>query len=123
MDAAHGPITGVEALLRWRNASGAIISPSQFIPLAEETGLIVPIGDWVLETACRQLKRWHDAGYAELTMSVNVASRQFREPLFGQSVGRIFVATRVLPNAIELEITESLLLENNDETHRTLDQI
>ena len=123
VDAAHGRITGVEALLRWRNGSGAIISPAQFIPLAEETGLIVPIGDWVLETACRQLKRWHDTGYAELTMSVNVASRQFREPLFGQGVARIFAATRVLPSAIELEITESLLLENNEETRRTLDQI
>ena len=123
VDAAHGRITGVEALLRWRNGSGAIISPAEFIPLAEETGLIVPIGDWVLETACRQLKRWHEAGHTTLTMSVNVASRQFREPLFGQDVGRIFAATRVLPSAIELEITESLLLENNEETRRTLDQI
>ena len=123
VDAARGRITGVEALLRWRDSTGAIISPAQFIPLAEETGLIVPIGDWVLESACRQLKRWHDAGHAELTMSVNVASRQFREPHFAQGVARIFADTRVLPTAIELEITESLLLENNEETRRTLDLI
>ena len=123
VDAASGRITGVEALLRWRDGSGAIISPAQFIPLAEETGLIVPIGDWVLETACRQLKRWHDAGHTELTISVNVASRQFREPFFAQGVARIFADSGVLPAAIELEITESLLLENNEETRRTLDTI
>ena len=77
----------------------------------------------MLETACRQLKLWHDAGHTELTMSVNVASRQFREPFFAQGVARIFADSRVLPGAIELEITESLLLENNEETRRTLDTI
>ena len=113
-------ITGVEALLRWRDHAGNLISPVQFIPLAEDTGLIVPIGKWVLETACAQLKRWHDAGMVELTLSVNVASRQFRDPMFPATVSEAIAASGIPPQALELEITESILLEHSDSTLHTL---
>ena len=123
VDARSDCTTGVEALIRWRDPAGNLISPMHFIPLAEETGLIVPIGKWVLETACAQLKRWHDAGLIELTLSVNVASRQFRDPLFPGTVSDAIAAAGIPPQALELEITESILLEHSDATLRTLNDL
>ena len=123
VDARSDRITGVEALLRWRDPEGNTIPPAQFIPLAEDTGLIVPIGKWVLETACAQLKRWRDAGHGELTLSVNVASRQFRDPMFRDTVSQAIAASGIPPQALELEITESILLEHSDETLRTLNAL
>ncbi|HWR75971.1 MAG TPA: EAL domain-containing protein [Thiobacillus sp.] len=123
VDARSDRITGVEALLRWRDPAGNLISPMQFIPLAEDTGLIVPIGKWVLETACTQLKRWRDAGHVELTLSVNVASRQFRDPMFPDTVSKAIASSGIPPQALELEITESILLEHCDETLRTLNDL
>jgi len=123
VDARTDRITGVEALLRWRNSAGNFISPAQFVPLAEETGLIVPIGKWVLETACGQLKRWHDAGHPDLIMSVNVASRQFRDLLFHDTVKQAIASSGIPPDALELEITESILLENSEGTRHTLQEI
>ena len=123
VDARNDRITGVEALLRWRDPAGNTIPPAQFIPLAEDTGLIVPIGRWVLETACVQLKRWRDAGHADLTLSVNVASRQFRDPSFRDTVGQAIAASGIPPQALELEITESILLEHSDDTLSTLNDL
>ena len=123
VDARNGRITGVEALLRWRDSAGEYISPAQFIPLAEETGLIVPIGKWVLETACGQLKRWHDAGHEDIVMSVNVASRQFRDLLFHDTVKQAIASSGIPADALELEITESILLENSEDTRHTLQEI
>ncbi len=123
VDARTHRITGMEALLRWRNHTGGFISPAQFIPLAEETGLIVPIGKWVLETACEQLKHWHDAGHRDLIMSVNVAARQFRDLLFHDTVKQAILSSGIPPGALELELTESILLENSDGTRHTLQEI
>jgi len=123
VDARSNRITGVEALLRWRDASGALISPAQFIPLAEDTGLIVPIGQWVLETACAQLKRWHDAGQGEMIMSVNVASRQLRDPMFREIVSQAIAASGIPAQSLELEITESVLLEHSNDMLRTLNEL
>jgi diguanylate cyclase (GGDEF)-like protein/PAS domain S-box-containing protein len=108
-----GRIVGVEALLRWHDSNGKYISPTQFIPLAEETGLIVPIGEWVLNNACRQLKAWHAQGFPHLTIAVNVASRQFRDIKFGQTVRRTIEANNIPPHTLELEITESVLMDNS----------
>jgi EAL domain-containing protein (putative c-di-GMP-specific phosphodiesterase class I) len=123
VDARNDRITGVEALLRWRDPAGNPIPPAQFIPLAEDTGLIVPIGKWVLQTACAQLKRWRDAGHVDLTLSVNVASRQFRDPTFTDTVGDAIAAAGIPPQMLELEITESILLEHSDDTLRTLNAL
>lgn len=123
VDARNKRPTGVEALLRWRDNTGSLIPPAQFIPLAEDTGLIVPIGKWVLETACAQLKCWHDAGHIELTMSVNVASRQFRDPVFTETVRNAITMAGIPPQALELEITESILLEDSEKTLHTLNAL
>ncbi|MFZ5576179.1 MAG: EAL domain-containing protein [Pseudomonadota bacterium] len=119
-DARSGCITGVEALLRWHDPAGRQIAPANFIPLAEETGLIVPIGSWVLQAACAQLGRWHAAGHRHMKMSVNVAARQIRDPGFLESVREAVAAAGVPPYALELEITEGVLLEHGDRTLDTL---
>lgn len=118
-----GEITGVEALIRWQDKNGNFIPPLDFISLAEETGLIVPIGQWVLETACKQLSLWHTAGYQQLTVSVNVASRQFHEKDFERTVKKAIAINDLNPNMLELELTESLLLQNSDDILQTLENI
>lgn len=112
LDIGSGRILGVEALLRWRTDNDELIPPSDFIPLAEETGLIVPIGEWVLKQACKQLKTWYAMGHTQLTMSVNVASRQFRDIHFGYTVHQTIQELGIPAQSLELEITESVLMEN-----------
>lgn len=119
VDIATGRITGMETLIRWRHATGKIIPPAQFIPLAEETGLIVPIGEWVMRAACMQLKAWNNAGYENLLLAVNVASRQFHDPLFVATVNRIISASGISPQSLELEITEGILLQYSEEIRNT----
>lgn len=105
-----GSVLGVEALLSWKRGQ-AVILPAQFIPIAEETGLIVPIGDWVLHTACAQLARWQEEGWPGLRMAVNLSVRQFRHQDMADSVAKALVAAGLDPSHLELEITESILLE------------
>ncbi|RVQ05886.1 putative bifunctional diguanylate cyclase/phosphodiesterase, partial [Sinorhizobium meliloti] len=100
------------ALLRWQHPVRGIISPAAFIPLAEETGLIVPIGDWVLRTACRQLKAWQDAGLPPLIVSVNVSARQFRERNWAARVAAVLEETCLEARYLELELTESLIMQD-----------
>ncbi len=108
-----GFTTGAEALLRWQQPQRGFISPAEFIPLAEETGLILPLGEWVLETACAQLVKWSANSNTEhLTMAVNVSSRQFRQPEFVEQVLKILKTTGANPNKLKLELTESLLVED-----------
>jgi diguanylate cyclase (GGDEF)-like protein/PAS domain S-box-containing protein len=108
-------IVGMEALLRWNHPQKGMISPGQFIPLAEETGAIVPIGEWVLYTACQQLKKWHDAGHKKLYMSVNVSTRQFREANFVELVERVIKSTKLNPEYLTLEVTESSIMDKPEE--------
>jgi diguanylate cyclase (GGDEF)-like protein/PAS domain S-box-containing protein len=106
-------IIGAEVLLRWRHPVRGLIVPMQFIPLAEESGLIVPIGHWVLEAACDQLKRWDDSPQTrKLHLSVNVSARQFRQPDFVQRVKSIIHSSGIDPSRLILELTESLVLDN-----------
>jgi len=105
-------IVGVEALLRWNLPDRGIISPAVFIPLAEQTGLINPIGEWVLETACRQRKVWKDRGLTNLRMAVNISVKQLNKTDFIQHVENILKRTGVSPQDLELEITESVLSNN-----------
>ncbi len=108
-----GKITGAEVLLRWQHATRAAVSPGQFIPLAEETGLILPLGHWVLETACAQLTKWasHKTN-SELSISVNVSARQFRHPDFVDQVLAILEHTHANPQRLKIELTESLLVSD-----------
>jgi diguanylate cyclase (GGDEF)-like protein len=108
-----GRITGVEALVRWQHPQRGMVSPAEFIPLAEESGLILPIGQWVLESACTQLAAWAtDPAFAHLTMAVNVSARQFRQSNFVDSVLDTLARTRANPRHLKLELTESMLVDD-----------
>lgn len=107
-----GNVIGMEALLRWRHSKLGMISPAEFIPLAEETGLIVPIGAWVLRTACAQLKAWQDEGLPIKLMAVNLSPRQFMEVSLTDLVAQILEETGLEAHYLELEITESLLMKD-----------
>ncbi|WP_137790876.1 bifunctional diguanylate cyclase/phosphodiesterase [Bacillus sp. E(2018)] len=107
-----GGIIGVEALLRWHHPEWGTISPAEFIPIAEETGLILQIGEWVLNGACRQNKTWQNAGYAPLRMAVNISSRQFQQSDLVERVSRILNETELAPQYLELELTESIIQDS-----------
>ena len=107
-----GNIVGVEALLRWQHPEWGLLYPDRFIGLAEETGLIVPIGEWVLRTACAQARAWQDAGLPPITMSVNLSARQFRQEALFKLVARILSETGLQPGHLEMEITESMVMHN-----------
>ncbi len=118
-----GLVVGSEALLRWRTDDGKFVPPDQFIPLAEQSGLMVSIGEFVLRSACYQLRRIHGLGYAEFRMSVNVSQVQFREPDFAQSVRRAIADTGIPAAKLELEITESMAAEQLDFVFAVLDEL
>jgi len=112
MDLQYGRIIGVEALLRWRYAHKELVSPAEFVPLAEETGLIETIGEWVLKTACGQAKMWQREGLPPLRMAVNLSPRQFSRPGMVDKVRRILMETGLEPRYLDLEITEGLLMKD-----------
>jgi diguanylate cyclase (GGDEF)-like protein/PAS domain S-box-containing protein len=120
MDLASGAVTGMEALLRWDSPELGSIPPSRFIPLAEQTGLILPIGDWVLESACRQARLWHEGGFASLRMAVNISARQFKQADFIDRLDRALLKSGIDPTLLELELTESIVMERSEETLMTL---
>lgn len=115
-----GALTGMEALVRWRHPEMGLLLPEDFIPLANESGLITEIGTWVLGQACRQAKIWHDAGHPGLTMAVNVSAVQFCQPGLVQSVAKVLAETGIDPQCLELEITESVLMRDADTAIMTL---
>ncbi len=120
----HRKITGAEVLLRWLHPQRGMVSPVQFIPVAEDSGLIVAIGFWVLETACTQLKRWeqHEFG-KKLELAVNVSARQFRQRDFAQQVQQVLQQTGANPRLLKLELTESLVLDNVGDTIEKMHEI
>ena len=111
---SDGAITGVEALLRWHHPERGPISPAEFIPLAEETGLIVPIGEWVLRAACAQARAWHDAGFGEMRVAVNLSGRQFFQAGLIETVSSALYAAGLAPRFLELEVTESTAMQHTD---------
>lgn len=120
IDLASGAVVAMEALLRWNSPGLGSIPPSRFIPLAEQSGLILPIGDWVLETACRQACLWQNAGFGSLRMAVNISARQFKAVDFIDRLDRAILLSGIDPGSLELEMTESILMERSDETLLTL---
>jgi diguanylate cyclase (GGDEF)-like protein/PAS domain S-box-containing protein len=119
-----GRIAGFEALARWQHPERGLIMPDDFIPMAEETGLILPIGLWVLEEACRTLRRWQERpGGEALKMAVNLSARQFSQPDLVQRVKAILVKTQIRPGTLELEITESVILQHSSQVIDTLGRI
>jgi diguanylate cyclase (GGDEF)-like protein/PAS domain S-box-containing protein len=113
-------ITGVEALLRWRSGDLGNVSPGVFIPIAEETGMIIEIGDWVVEEACAQLARWRDAGMRDVTMSINVSVAQLLRGDLIQRLCDVLAEHDIAPNQIELELTESMVMANAEQSITTL---
>jgi diguanylate cyclase (GGDEF)-like protein len=119
-DLGSGRITGMEALLRWRHPDLGVVQPARFIPIAEETGLIVPIGRWVLKTACAQNVAWQRAGVTPLNVAVNLSARQFTDEHLIEDVSAALAATGMAPQLLEFEITESLLFQGVEATLRIL---
>lgn len=112
VDLSSGRVIGMESLIRWQSPELGFISPAQFIPLAEETGLIVPIGEWVMKTSCAQNKAWQVAGFPPLIMAVNLSPRQFRQENLVEFVAQTLVETGLEPEYLELEIIESLIMHD-----------
>ena len=116
VDIASGRMVGVEALIRWPNPEGGMISPGQFIPVAEDCGLIVPIGDWVLREACAQARRWQEMGLPAIPVAVNLSAVQFRQDGLPERIRAILEETGLAPEYLELEITESALMHEVETT-------
>jgi diguanylate cyclase (GGDEF)-like protein/PAS domain S-box-containing protein len=112
VDTKAANIIGIEAMIRWQPSDHEMISPDKFIPISEETGLIIPIGEWVLRTACRQNKAWQDMGLPSLPISVNVSGRQFKQPNFVEIVIQVLEETGLDPHFLEIELTESILMHD-----------
>lgn len=122
VDLRTDKIIGVEALIRWNDPELGSVPPLDFIPIAEETGLIEPIGRWVIKTACLQLKKWQKQGLLDVTMAVNVSIRQFQNPNFVHEVREILTETKVAPHYLKIEITESIL-QNINKTLPVLNEL
>lgn len=123
VEAQTGRMVGVEALLRWHHPEQGVMSPATFIPLAEETGFIVPIGDWVLRTACAQAKAWQEAGLPPIRVAVNLSARQFQEGRLEATVRRVLAETGLEPQFLELEITEGIMMTNHTQTVEQLHRL
>lgn len=120
----HGEIVGAEALIRWNHPSKGVTSPQYFIPIAEDTGLIVPIGEWVIETACAQLQAWKDQSKTRnISLSVNVSQKQFQQPDFIQKTTKVINKYAVEPNKLKIELTESVLAEDLELTVTRMNEL
>jgi len=123
LDTNTRKIVGMEALLRWHHPELGLVQPAEFIPLAEDTGMIVPIGEWVLRTACAQSKSWQGAGFAPLALAVNLSARQFQQQNLSEMVVRILQETGLHAHDLELELTESSIMKNAESAVRTLGEL
>jgi EAL domain-containing protein (putative c-di-GMP-specific phosphodiesterase class I) len=123
VDLATGRISGMEALLRWRHPDLGLLSPAKFIPLAEESGLIMQIGEWVLRSACARNKAWQDAGFPPLRVAVNLSGYQFRQGNLVEMVESVLSETGLDPRLLELELTESAIMESPERAAMTLHRL
>ena len=123
IDIASGHVVGVEALLRWEHPEFGLVPPGRFIPVAEESGLIVPIGAWVIEEACRQAMAWRRAGLPDLVMAVNLSAAQFRRSGIEETVAQALQRSGLVPALLELELTESILLQDVEQVLATVQRL
>jgi EAL domain-containing protein (putative c-di-GMP-specific phosphodiesterase class I) len=122
-DSSTGRIIGVEALIRWMHPEKGMLLPDTFIPISEDNGLIMPIGSWVLRTACEQNKAWQIEGFPPIYVTVNISGIQFRQKKFLESVAQTLLDTGLEPQYLELELTESILMEPTETTFNTLNEL
>jgi diguanylate cyclase (GGDEF)-like protein/PAS domain S-box-containing protein len=120
---AEGDIVGVEALLRWRHPERGMVAPGEFMPVLEETGLVVAVGNWVMNSVCAQIKAWEQAGIEPVPVAINLSARQFAARDLGATIEHVIEAHGVDPRLIELEITESSLMANTEEAVKTLERL
>ncbi len=123
ISARTGRLAGVEALIRWKHPEYGLVSPAEFIPIAEETGLIGAIGEWVLRTACTQMDSWYRRGLPRIAISVNVSSRQFRQDTLANTIKAVLDETGFDPKLLELELTESLLMDDIERSRTILAEL
>ncbi|RYF75174.1 MAG: EAL domain-containing protein, partial [Comamonadaceae bacterium] len=123
IDAHTGRVSSVEALVRWQDPERGLVSPLQFIGIAEETGLIVPMGDWVLREACAQARRWMEAGWGDIPVAVNLSARQFQEPALDQTVANALASTGCPPRLLQMEITESSIMDPVEQAMQTMHRL
>jgi diguanylate cyclase (GGDEF)-like protein len=123
VEIATGLITGIEALLRWKHPLRGLVPPLEFISLAEETGLIVPIGEWVLASACARTKAWQDQGLTKLSVAVNLSARQFADSMLLPKLTQIIRASGLDPSSLELEITESMVMSHGESAVAVLEKM
>jgi diguanylate cyclase (GGDEF)-like protein len=123
VEVISGRIMGLEALARWKHPTHNWVSPAEFIPLAESSDLIVEIGQWLLEEACRQARLWHSQGFADLTIAVNLSARQFRQPNLVSMIEGTVAKHGVLPKHIVIELTESVVMSDADQAIRVLERL
>jgi diguanylate cyclase (GGDEF)-like protein len=123
ISAVTGKIRGAEALLRWQHPERGLVLPGEFIPILEETGLIVPVGLWVLESAATQIRRWERAGIEVESIGINLSARQFQQPDFDVHVRRVIESSGIAPGKIELEITESMLMHDPGQAIQTISRL
>jgi PAS domain S-box-containing protein len=122
-DISTAQMTGMEALIRWQDQEMGFVSPREFIPLAEETGMIIEIGDWAIHSACHQGKIWHDRGFRDLHMGVNLSVRQFFDPSLVDKIRSVIESTKFDPTCLELEITETAIMHDTDRAILTMNEL
>src|SRR3990170_3631564 len=123
VDVVAGTVAGVEALIRWRSPKRGLVVPAEFNPIAEETGLIIPIGEWVLQQACRQARAWQDRGLNGLTVAVNISAVQWQQSNLVDIVANALQESGLDPSSLELELTETVVMQNAAETIVMFDRI
>jgi EAL domain-containing protein (putative c-di-GMP-specific phosphodiesterase class I) len=123
LDVHSGRVVGLEALLRWKDSAEGLRSPAEFIPILEETGLIVPVGDWVLRKACTQARAWQYAGLSDLRVAVNLSPKQFRQQDLSKRVATILRETGLEPGSLELELTETVLMDDQQRSSKILSEL
>jgi EAL domain-containing protein (putative c-di-GMP-specific phosphodiesterase class I) len=123
IDVSEGRVIGVEALIRWLQPDLVLVKPGQFIPVTEETGLIVPIGEWILRTACAQNKAWQSEGLEPFNMTVNVSGIQFQQDTFIEMVAQALCDSHLDPMYLKLEVTESILMKNSENSLKKMNML